>query len=68
MKYLICMALVMAAVLPRELGAQETKWTLSDCITYALENNAGLKRQVLLTETATVNLTKSRMEDRKSVV
>ncbi len=52
----------MAAVLPRELGAQETKWTLSDCITYALENNAGLKRQVLLTETATVNLTKSRMD------
>ncbi len=62
MKYLICIALVMAAVLPRELGAQETKWTLSDCITYALENNAGLKRQVLLTETATVNLTKSRMD------
>jgi len=62
MKYLICMVLVMAAVLPRELGAQETKWTLSDCITYALENNAGLKRQVLLTETATVNLTKSRMD------
>lgn len=56
------MVLVMAAVLPRELGAQETKWTLSDCITYALENNAGLKRQVLLTETATVNLTKSRMD------
>ena len=62
MKYLICMALVMAAFFPRELSAQETKWTLSDCITYALENNAGLQRQVLLTETAAVNLTKSKMD------
>jgi hypothetical protein len=28
------------------------KWTLEDCINYAVENNIGLKRQKLLTESA----------------
>jgi len=62
MKYLICIVLVLTAVFPRELCAQGEKWTLGDCIAYALENNIGLQRQELLTETAAVNLTKSRMD------
>ncbi len=62
MKYLICIVLVLTAVFPRNLNAQGEKWTLGDCIAYALENNIGLQRQELLTETAEVNLTKSRMD------
>jgi outer membrane protein len=62
MKYLNCIILFLAVAFPRELCAQEEKWTLSDCIIYALENNIGLQRQVLLTETAGVNLTKSKMD------
>lgn len=42
--------------------AQEKKWTLEDCINYALSNNLGLKRQMLQTETAEVNLLKSKMD------
>jgi outer membrane protein TolC len=62
MKYLKCIILILAAVFPWDLSAQEEKWTLGDCIIYALENNIGLQRQELLTETAGVNLTKSRMD------
>ena len=62
MKYLICTFLVLAAVSPNELTAQDEKWTLGDCVSYALQNNIGLQRQALLTETAAVNLTKSRMD------
>ncbi len=43
-------------------SAQEKKWTLEDCINYALSNNLGLKRQMLQTETAEVNLLKSKMD------
>ena len=42
--------------------AQEKKWTLEDCINYAVTNNIGLKRQRLQTETAEVNLLKSKMD------
>jgi outer membrane protein TolC len=62
MKYLICTVLVLAAVFPNELSARDEKWTLSDCISYALQNNINLQRQALLTETVAVNLTKSRMD------
>ncbi|MDF1560829.1 MAG: TolC family protein [Bacteroidales bacterium] len=62
MKYLKCLILILAAVFPKELNAQEEKWTLGDCIIYALENNIGLQRQGLLTETASVDLTKARMD------
>ena len=42
--------------------AQEKKWTLEDCINYAVTNNIGLKRQRLQTETAEVNFLKSKMD------
>ncbi len=38
------------------------KWTLDDCINYAVDNNIGLKRQGLQTETYETNLLKSKMD------
>ncbi|MCX6254455.1 MAG: TolC family protein [Bacteroidia bacterium] len=46
----------------QEISAQEKKWTLEDCITYAVTNNIGLKRQRLQTQTAEVNFLKSKMD------
>jgi outer membrane protein len=46
----------------QEISAQVKKWTLEDCINYAVTNNIGLKRQRLQTETAEVNLLKSKMD------
>ena len=45
-----------------ESVGQNKKWTLEDCISYAVENNIGLKRQQLQTETYEANLLKSRMD------
>ena len=46
-----------------ESSAQELKkWTLQDCINYAVENNLGLQRQMLQTESAQTDLLKSRMD------
>ena len=42
-------------------AAQEKKWTLEDCINYAVTNNIGLQRQRLLTQSKEVDLTTSRM-------
>lgn len=42
--------------------AQVKKWTLQDCISYAVTNNIGLKRQRLQTETSEASLLKSRMD------
>jgi outer membrane protein len=44
-----------------EISAQEKKWSLEECIDYALSNNLGLQRQRLLTETADVNYLQSKM-------
>jgi len=45
------------------LSAQENgKWTLQDCINYAVENNIGLQRQILQTELAETDLLKARMD------
>jgi outer membrane protein len=45
----------------QETIAQVKKWTLEDCINYAVTNNIGLKRQRLQTETTETDLLKSRM-------
>ena len=45
-----------------EAGGQEKKWTLEDCIDYAVSNNLDLKRQMLQTESAEVNFLKSKMD------
>jgi outer membrane protein len=51
----------------QDINAQEKKWTLEDCINYAISNNIGIKRQRLLTETAEVNFFKSKMDVLPSV-
>jgi len=40
----------------------QVKWTIDDCIKYALTNNIGLQRQKLQTEINQVNLTRSKMQ------
>jgi outer membrane protein len=45
-----------------ELSAQSKKWTLGDCITYAIENNIGLKRQELQTESAKADRAKASLD------
>jgi len=46
----------------QEISAQAKKWTIEDCINYALTNNIGLQRQKLQAETAEVNLLKSKLD------
>jgi outer membrane protein len=46
----------------QETRAQEKKWTLEDCINYAITNNIGLKRQLLATEATEANFLKSKMD------
>jgi outer membrane protein len=46
----------------QEIKAQEKKWTLEDCINFAVTNNIGLQRQRLQTEVAEVNFLKSKMD------
>jgi outer membrane protein len=43
-------------------SAQEKKWTLADCINYAIANNIGLQRQRLQTDLAQVNYSKTKMD------
>jgi outer membrane protein len=42
--------------------AQEKKWTLEDCINYAVTNNIGLQRQKLQSETAETNFLKAKLD------
>jgi len=46
----------------QEISAQEKKWTLEDCINYAVTNNISLQRQRLQTEITEVNFLKSKMD------
>lgn len=45
-----------------DINAQDKKWTLEDCINYAVTNNIGLQRQRLQTQSAEVDLLKSEMD------
>jgi outer membrane protein len=45
-----------------EISAQELKkWSLQDCIDYAVERNIGLQRQMLVTESAEVDFLKAKL-------
>jgi outer membrane protein len=46
----------------QEISAQVKKWTLEDCINYAVANNIGLQRQRLQSESSEVNLLKSKLD------
>ena len=45
----------------QEISAQVKKWTLEDCINYAVTNNIGLQRQRLMTQSTETDLLTSRM-------
>jgi outer membrane protein len=57
--YLIISLLIVLCF--QELSAQVKKWTLEDCINYAVTNNIGLQRQRLLTLSKEADLLASRM-------
>jgi outer membrane protein len=58
----ICIAILILSSCFAEISAQQKKWTLEDCINYAIANNTGLQRQRLQTETSEINLLKSKMD------
>ena len=62
MKKLIYMILLTRMFLSQESTAQDKKWTLEDCINYAVANNINLQRQMLLTESAEANYLKSKLD------
>jgi outer membrane protein len=45
-----------------EISAQVKKWTLEECVNYAVTNNIGLQRQKLQSESSEVNLLKSKLD------
>jgi outer membrane protein len=61
MKRNFLITVLLFAALSSEVFPQ-VKWTIDDCIRYALENNIGLQRQKLQTEIDQVNLTRSKMQ------
>jgi len=62
MKRIILLIILHAIIGSGETTAQEVKkWTLQDCINYAVENNIGLQRQMLQTESGETDLLKARM-------
>ena len=52
---------IIAMIFSHEASGQK-KWTLMDCISYAVSNNIQLQRQKLLTENDRVNLTRSKLD------
>ncbi len=62
MKRVVWIAVLLLVLRNCNLSGQDKKWTLEDCINYAVSNNISLKRQMLQTETAEVNFLKSKMD------
>lgn len=57
--YLIISLLIVLCF--EKISAQVKKWTLEDCINYAVTNNIGLQRQKLITQSKQADLVTSRM-------
>jgi outer membrane protein len=62
MKRVIFILMIAGIAMTDEVVAQENKWTLGDCVTYAVENNIELRRQRLQTETSEANLLKAKLD------
>jgi outer membrane protein len=62
MKRPIFIILISTIFILSEAGAQDKKWTLEDCINYAITNNINLQRQKLLTESAEADYLKSKLD------
>lgn len=54
--------IVLGLIFFQEISAQSKKWTLEECINYAVANNINLQRQKLLTESAEVNYLKAKLD------
>jgi outer membrane protein len=61
MKRTIWIVLLLKICWFTEISAQQKKWTLDDCINYAIENNIELQRQKLQTQSREADLLTSRM-------
>jgi outer membrane protein len=61
MKRIYLILTLLAVYYFHEASAQEKKWTLEDCIRYAVDNNIGLQRQRLLTQSKEADLLAARM-------
>jgi len=57
----IILAIIFSITFWNQISAQEDKWSLEECISYAVSNNLNLKRQVLATESAQADLMRSKM-------
>jgi outer membrane protein len=57
--YLIISLLIVLCF--QKISAQVKKWTLEDCINYAVTNNIGIQRQKLITQSKQADLVTSRM-------
>lgn len=53
--------IVLGLVIFHEIPAQSKKWTLEECINYAVANNIELQRKKLMSESAEANLLKSKL-------
>ncbi|HOW40697.1 MAG TPA: TolC family protein [Bacteroidales bacterium] len=62
MKKLLYSIFILIALTAGKAYSQQKKWTLEDCINYAITNNINLQRQQLLTESAELNYFKSKMD------
>jgi outer membrane protein len=62
MKKIIWIGILLMILGIHEVSSQAKKWTLEECINYAVANNIGLQRQRLQTKSAEVDLLKSKME------
>ncbi len=62
MKKIIFLPILLLLIGTGKAPAQVKKWTLRDCIDYAVSNNIGLHRQKLLTESSQANYLKSKMD------
>lgn len=61
-KYLFGILLIVIPIIYSETANSQKKWTLEECIGYALENNIQIKRQELQTEIAKNNLDQSKID------
>jgi outer membrane protein len=61
MKKIIFIPILLLLIGTGKAPAQVKKWTLRDCIDYAVSNNIGLQRQRLQTESSQANYLKSKM-------
>ena len=62
MKRITWIAALFLTLFHQGVLSQPKKWTLEDCINYAVANNIGLQRQRLQTQTEEINLLKSKMD------